>query len=187
MNPKGFFELSAQEEFLRKVYAAVYPHVSLPPTLDMLDRIGREHANEYLDLLIGNLGDRFPMGVKSQWFLTLPFLGEFTDRYDIRVLVMERNREDQVRSLLRVYERTDLPILRAATPEFVSIYIQAWSDLGEQILRLYPFPSLPVSFDALLSRPLVAMERIAAFLEIPCPPEEEITDWLDVKLLRSRQ
>ena len=42
MNPKGFFELPAQEEFLREVYAAVYPHVSLPPTLDMLDRIGRE-------------------------------------------------------------------------------------------------------------------------------------------------
>lgn len=183
MNPRGFFELPAQEEFLRRVYASIYPHISLPPPLDVLERVGRQYAGEYLELLTRELGGRFPMGVKSQWFLTLPFLNELREQYDVRVLVMDRKREDQVRSLLRVFERTDSPILKSATPEFVAIYIQAWRELGAEILRFYEFRSLPISFDTLLAQPLETMERISAFLDIPCPPEDQITDWLDPALV----
>jgi len=182
MNPKGFFELPAQEEFLRHVYASVYPEISLPPCLAMVDEIGERYADDYMALLSRELGDRFPAGVKSQWFLTLPFLHRVRDDFDVRVLALSRNLEDQTNSLLQVYRQTDRPVLQVATPEFVSIYIQAWSQFGEQILNLYRFPTLAVSFDELMSRPLETTRTITDFLGLPGPPEERIRDWLDPSL-----
>jgi hypothetical protein len=110
MNPKGFFELWSQEALLRESYVGIYPGPSKPPSLDVLRETGKRHFRAYRTLLQEEFGPDFPVGVKSQRFLTLPFLHELRHEFDIRILVMTRGLEDQANSILRVWRNSSDPI-----------------------------------------------------------------------------
>ncbi|MFH1277853.1 MAG: glycosyltransferase [Candidatus Eisenbacteria bacterium] len=183
MNPKGFFELPEQERFLRETWSVIYPHVSIPPADRMVDRIAAERTPVYRRLLDDSFGGRYPAAVKSQWCLTLPFLREMTDEFDVRVLYMERIREDQIASLLRVWRGAEDPVRRHASRDFVAEYIDRWRAFGEGILRSGGLPHMRVSFDALVADPAAVMSEIVSFLDIDAPPEDRIREWVDPSIV----
>ena len=187
MNPKGFFELPAQEKFLRQVYEGIYPHFSTPPPMEILHEVGRKHGGRYRDLLLAELGNEFPIAVKSQWFLTLPFLAQMKDEFDVRLLCMEREIDLQVDSLLRVYKGTRGPVFQSATREFVSNYVQSWIRFGREVRESFAFEQIPVSFDALLSDPVGVTGAITRSLDLRCPPSVEINRWLDQTLVNRKE
>lgn len=179
MNPKGFFELPEQERFLRETWPVIYPHASIPPAPLMVDRIARERAPAYRRLLDDALGGRYPAAVKSPWCLTLPFLREMADEFDVRVLYMERVREDQIASLLRVWRDAGDPARRHASRDFVAEYVDRWRAFGDGCLKGGGLPHMRVSFDALVADPVPVMNGIASFLDIEPPPEDRIREWVD--------
>ncbi len=187
INPKGFFELPAQEEFLRRVYAHIYPHFSVPPGMAFLDAVADEHSQQYLELLQVHLGERFPIAVKSQWFLTLPFLANLRSTFDVRVLTVERDLDDQIRSLLRVYHQQQTPVFRHATAALARGHVTAWKRFGEDLEKHYALPTLRVSFEDLTREPSRLMAEICSFLDQTCPPASEIESWIDPTLVNREE
>ncbi|MBN1826875.1 MAG: glycosyltransferase [Candidatus Eisenbacteria bacterium] len=186
MNPKGFFELPAQEKLLREAWAGIYPHLSLPPSPAQTDAIGAEYAERYADLLAEIFGDADPIAVKSQWFLTLPFLHRLRDRYDVRLLSLERDTGEQIHSLLRVFRTTDRPPYQHADEEYVTAYIEQWRRFGRRIRENLSFPASEVRFEKLMADPVAVTEEICRFAGLETPPEEEILDWLDPSLVNRK-
>lgn len=186
MNPKGFFELPEQERFLRETWSGIYPHVAIPPAARMVDRIAPEAAPAYGRLLDDALGGASPAAVKSQWCLTLPLLREMGGDLDVRVIYMERIREDQIDSLLRVWRASGDPARRHASRDFVAEFIDRWRAFGEETVKRCAFPVRRVSFDALVADPVPVVNDVAAFLEIEPPEEERIRAWLDPSLVNRK-
>jgi tetratricopeptide (TPR) repeat protein len=183
MNPRGFFELPTQQYFLERIYLGIYPHIALPPSPTMLTDIGRNYTHEYRALLASEFAPLYPAAIKSQWFLTLPFFEELREEFDIRLLALERNLEDQVRSFWRVWQNTDHPIRKYATLEFIREYILKWREFGQQILSTTLIPTMKVSFDQLMQQPEPLMADICRFTGLPPLSSDVLAAWLEPKLI----
>lgn len=181
MNPKGFFELKAQHTFLREVYPDVYPGVDVPPELAIYEA-GEAHWQAYEALLLREIG-KFPLAVKSQRLLTLPFLHRMRDRYDIRLLHTTRNKADQINSVQRVWQRSGNPDRANASRDEIQNWVEAWHDFGAEVFARYPFPTHPTPFETITSDPAGAMRSICAFLDLPVPSDRAIEAWIDPKLV----
>lgn len=183
MNPKGFFELKAQQRFMEKAYSGIYPHVTDPPPLETVDSIGEQYAGEYRQLLREEFRDTFPIAIKSQRFLTLPFFHRLREHYTVKVVVMERNLPDQVDSTLRVWSRSPNPHQANATREFVTQYIKKWRSFADDLQSHYSFPYFHISFDELMADPIANSREIFDFIGEACPTGETINRWLDRSLI----
>jgi hypothetical protein len=187
MNPKGFFELKSQQEFLEKVYKGIYPGITNPPPLKFLDKTGKEFYAEYNQLMRTEFENCFPIAVKSQRFLTLPFLHHLRKKYYITVLVLERNLEDQVESIHRVWRKSGNTLQKNASREFITDYIEKWKTFAKAVKKYYDFPFFHVSFDDLMKKPINVSREIFDFIGEKCPTEEQITGWLDRTLINRSQ
>ncbi len=186
MNPKGFFELPSQSRLLARIYDGYYPDVAAPPPIELLDEIGRRHYQEYQRLLDDEFGSAPLIAVKSQRFLTLPLLNELRQSYEVRVLSMDRVLDDQIDSTLRVWQNCGEPAKMKATRDFIAEWILAWRGFAEQVQHRYEFEYLNVSFDDLIRDPRASARRIARFVGIACPPDPDITEWIDASLVNRR-
>jgi hypothetical protein len=183
MNPKGFYELKSQQRFLSLQYPGIYPDITEPPLFHVVDAIGEQGYQEYDGLLEAEFENKFPIAIKSPRFLTLPFLSRLSSKYDVKVLIMSRNEQDMVRSIKRVWERSENHIQKNATNQFILKWIQTWMQFGNEVRKHYPFEYFDVNFDDLLNNQVDTMKFIASFLEIGCPSAQEIHKWLDVSLV----
>ena len=185
MNPKGFFELRSQQEFLCDAFRDFYPAITAPPAIERADTIGFAQYQRYGLLLQTEFADGFPAAVKSQRCLTLSLLDRLRDRYDIRVLRMDRREADQVRSMLRVWRSLpDVDVVRGrADSEFVRAWLGHWRAFAESALTRYPFPTLAVSFETLIAEPVATSSAIFRFLNVEPPAEGAVRSWIDVSLV----
>lgn len=183
MNPKGFFELKSQQKFLEKVYTGIYPDITDPPSLESLDRIGKEYYPKYDQLIRTEFENRFPASVKSQRFLTLPFLYRLKEQYNIKVLVVERNPDDQLNSIIKIWKKSGNTYQKNASREFIRGYIKKWKSFTLLIEKHYDLSFFHVSFDELMARPLKTSQSIFNFIQEKCPTKQQITDWLDQSLV----
>jgi len=187
MNPKGFFELKSQQEFLGKVYEGIYPGITNPPPLEIVDKTGKEFYPEYNQLLRVEFENRFPIAVKSQRFLTLPFLHHLRKEYYITVLILDRNPDHQVNSTCRVWRKSGNNFQKNASREFITDYIEKWKIFAAAVKKYYDFPYLHVSFDQLMKSPTKVSKEIFDFIGEKCPDKGKITGWLDRTLVNRSQ
>lgn len=183
-NPKGFFELPSQHQLLIKAFEGALPEI--PPSFDKLHAVGQKYNSEYLEFLDKEFVDFDIIAIKSPRMLTLPILWQFRNQFDIRVLVMSRNIEDQARSIIRIWKTLDDPIKNQATEEDVKQWLSNWMEFSSQVQRQWDFQYLPVSFDTLLEKPFSVMQTITNFIGIQCPTEREINMFLDPNLVNRK-
>lgn len=187
MNPKGFFELKSQQQFLEKVYKGIYPGITNPPPLELVDKTGKEFYPEYNQLLRVEFESHFPIALKSQRFLTFPFLHHLREKYNITVLILDRNLEHQVNSTRRVWRKSGNDFQKNASREFITDYIEKWKTFATAVKKYYDFPCFHVSFDDLMKNPINVSQEIFDFIGEKCPTEEQITGWLDRTLVNRPQ
>lgn len=183
MNPKGFFELKSQQQLLCEAYPDHYPAVVAPPTPAEADEIGAVYAARYHRLLQDEFSVNLPAAVKSPRCLTLPFLHRLREHYSVRIVLLERNEDDQVRSILRVWRTLDDPVRSRADAGFVRDWIDRWRRFGTEYIRRHEFPCLPLSFDRLLAAPEPTVREISRFLDMPAPPARAVAEWIDASLV----
>lgn len=187
MNPKGFFELKTQQKFLEKTYTGIYPDITNPPSLELLDKIGKEFYKEYDEMIQTEFENRFPIAIKSQRFLTLPFLYRLKEKYNINMLVIERKLEDQVNSTQKVWKKSGNFIQKNASREFITNHIKKWQSFAQSVEKFYDFSIFHVSFDELMKSPIKVSQSIFNLIGEKCPTKEEITGWLDGTLVNRPQ
>ena len=189
MNPKGFFELHSHEKFLQKVYKGIYPiyDVQKIPDIKMLQYLGKKHYLEYRELIKAEFGGNFPIAIKANSFFTLPFLHELKKEFDIKILVMERNEEDQINSMVRVWEYLNDPVTKPlCSKEFVTKLIKAEKRFCEKVQKHYDFKYFHVSFEKLINNPVQLMKEISDFTDIPCARKQVIKKFIDKTLVNRK-
>jgi len=186
INPKGFFELKSQQQFLERTFKDIYPGVSDPPSMEYIDRVGKMYHSDYDGLIHSEFGNRFPIAVKSQRFLTLSFLYHLKEKYDIRVLVMQRNVERQVQSILRVWRKKGDSFKKEVSVRFVLSWLQEWQEFATRFINAFDFRYHYVSFEAIMEETKKTTGEIFRFIEETCPTFEEIDQWLDHLLVNRR-
>lgn len=182
MNPRGFFEIMEHQRFLVRHWYGFYPQATLPPPPEVVARVASEATPAYRELLTRLFGKQAPFALKVPRFLALPLFHELREHYDVRVLVMSRPLEDQIRSTIRVWTRpveVDERRRAQANEVFLRVYLQAWQRFADGIAASVDFPKRPVDFKELLQDPAREMRQICQFCEIPCPEEPEIQRFLD--------
>lgn len=183
MNPKGFFELKSQQRFLCEVFADCYPAVTPAPALLQVEAVARDQAQAYHRLLQEEFAGAFPAAIKAPRGLSLTLLSFLREYYDIRIIRLVRNEDDQVRSTLRVWRTVDDPLRRNADEILVRGWISQWRKFLDDCLYRYDFPRLEFSFDRLIADPMPQVRILADFLGIMTPPAELVTAWLDPTLV----
>ena len=187
MNPKGFFELKSQQEFLKNVFNGIYPEITDPPAIEVIEKIGEEFYAEYDLLIQTEFENNFPIAVKSQRFLTLPFLYHLRKKYCIKVLSLDRNLKQQVDSTLRVWKMSGDSLQKNASREFIIDYIKKWKSFSQLVKNHYDFPFFQISFDELIQSPVKVSQKIFNFIGEKSPLEEQIKGWLDRSLVNRSQ
>ncbi len=178
-DPRGCFDLPEQQLFLRNTYKGIYPEIAIPPCMETVDLIGAASGAEYRSLIAGTLGSRLPAAVKSQWFLTIPFLKQMEREFDIRVLNLTRNLGDQVSSILRVWSGSDDLVRRCASRDYVIDYVLRWRQFGYDVLKWSGLSVLDLSFDRLMNDPVKVSGEICQFLDVDRPDYFAITHCFD--------
>jgi hypothetical protein len=183
MNPRGFFELKSQHKFLEWVYKGIYPGITNPPSLELLDKKGEDFYNMYDILIKTDFNRVFPIALKSQRFLTIPFLYRLRHKYDIKILILERNLEEQVNSTLKVWRESGSGSRTNLTREFIADYIKRWRVFGKCVEEFYGFHYFHISFNKLMKHPFKVSRSLFDFISEEPPPKKKITNWLDRSLV----
>jgi len=183
MNPKGFFELKSQEQFLRRAFAGFYPGNEILPPQDIVDSIADRMTPDFAHMLAQEFPQNSNIALKAQRGLALPFWHRLRDHYDVRLLLLKRNKDDQVKSISRVWAKLEDPIKRNAGPEVISAHLDTWNGFLTTQLSRVDFPRLPVAFEDLLSDPYEFALRLAAFLDVPPPERNAVDNWIDRSLV----
>jgi len=184
MNPKGFFELKEQNRFLGEAFKKYYPDIVNPPSIETVLKAAKSHHHDYNRLIKKELGEKTPYIVKAQRFLALSFFHYLRDEYDVKVIVMNRDEQKQVESILRVW-RSDhsSPFQKEAPVDFVIDWIRKWKMFSNRFMELFDFDYYPVSFEELMSDSDTQVNGIFNFIGEPIPSREIIDNWLDKSLV----
>lgn len=181
MNPKGFFELLLQRDFMNEVYRGIYPGFTLPPTINIIEEIAKQQYLQYSSILKSTLGGKGVIAVKSQRMLTLPLLHKMLDEYDIKMIVLDRDYGKQAKSLRRVWKKNNIN-LSVSHDETIE-WLLKWKKFSEEILGVYEFDRVNLSFESVISNPYDAMLTISSFIGVDSVSEVEVSNWIDGSLV----
>lgn len=187
MNPKGFFELKSQEQFLRQAYAGYYPSNATVPPPAAVASAAEQWTPAFLQMVQSEFAQSGAIALKTQRGLALPFWDKLRDRYDIRVLLLSRNPDDQVRSIQKIWAGSNDAQKNKATKDDIAADLNTWRAFMERQLAQFPFPQMSVEFDVMLKDPRGMAQKMAAFLGIPAPSEAAVNDWIDAKLVNRKE
>ena len=187
MNPKGFFELKSQEQFLRQAYAGYYPSNTSVPPPNVVAAAAAQWTPAFQQMVEAEFPQSAVIALKTQRGLALPFWDKLRDRYDIRVLLLSRNPDDQVRSIQKIWSLSNDPQKNKATKDDIAADLRNWRTFMERQLAQFHFPQMSVEFDAMLKDPRDMAQKMAAFLDVPPPSEAAVNDWIDAKLVNRKE
>jgi len=183
-NPKGFLELKPLKPFMYKAFSGYYPTISNPPSLNEVIRIGQRYALDYRDLILSLLGNQDPYAIKAQRFLPLAFFYYLQDEFDIKVIVMNRQEEKQVESIIRVWRQfPPEPQYRNISRETVIDYVRRWKEFSQNFMEYFKFEYYPTSFEDLITDTSPTLKGIFDFIGESMPESTTINQWLDQSLV----
>ncbi|MBP7461436.1 MAG: hypothetical protein KBA26_09115 [Candidatus Delongbacteria bacterium] len=184
INSKGFLELIAVKPFIKEAFRGYYPNITDPPPINEVIRFGKKNAGKYRELILSLLGNQGPYAIKAQRFLPLAFFYFLQDEFDIKVIVMNRQEEKQVDSIIRVWHRfPPEPRYRNVSRETVIDYVRQWKKFSLNFMEHFKFDYYPVSFEDLITATPATLRGIFDFIAEPIPESTSINQWLDQSLV----
>jgi hypothetical protein len=183
MNPKGGFESHLLTWFLDKTFKGIYGSTTRPPSIDVVYEMARKSRDAYLRLHHEIFGDRYPVCIKSPRMLLVPYFSELRDQFDTKVIILDRDPISQVRSIYKVWRKD--PSRAAITNEvYILGLLRAWNRFLRDMKNMYhSLPYLHVDFENLVSKPSETMAEISEFVDVDCPGQKRINEWIDPGLV----
>lgn len=183
-NPKGFFELKSHEIFLRNVYGPnIYPNITHPPDLKLVDNIAKNYADAYKKLLLELFNGCDYFAVKSPRFLSIPLLFYNQDLFEVKNIIIRRKTNDHIKSIKRVWQLIPTEEKKFATEEFLKVWLKSWSEFGARILETYQPTTLVINFEDIINQPKSSINNLSIFLNKSTPDDKMLNEWIDKKLV----
>lgn len=182
INKKGIFEIKEHNHLLGKFYAGYYPDIGDPPSLDLVCSIADRYAPFYDDYLIEIANGIYPLALKSPRCLSLPLAFTLKERFDIRIIRLRRNIEDQVRSIEKVWKIYGNDFQKQCSSDNIRDYVKKWIRFSDDIYREYPFGSIECDFNSIVESPENQIERLSAFIGISIS-QDHARSWIDAGLV----
>jgi hypothetical protein len=178
-NKKGHFEVRGYKDFLHEAMPAHYPSLVNIPTLKRLVCISDTHRARFMQLIKDEFRNKFPIAIKDARLLILPFIINYFSKYQIKVIVLSRNFEDQLNSIM--VKNAKLKGEKAR--KLMRKHMLNWRAFVSRMRKHYKmFEYLDVAFEDLMNKPLEISSVIADFVETRRPTKQKIMSWIDPKL-----
>lgn len=182
INKKGIFEIKKHNHLLSRFYKGYYPDTGEPPSLDLVSSIAKRYATSYYEYLTEVATDKYPLALKSPRCLSLPLAFTLKDRFDIRIIRLTRDIEDQVRSIKKVWKSFGNDSQKNCSSDDIRDYVEKWIMFSDNIYREYPFESIEFDFDSIFESTKNEIERLGAFIGVTIS-QENARSWIDVGLI----
>ena len=180
-NPKGYFEIRGLAKFMHSLRPKCYPSYKVvPPNSAQLTTIRKKYYKQFNRILQKEFPNEKRIALKGACLLVIPFFYELRSLYDIRVIMLRRSNEDQLKSAMRAGLCTDIAVYEKLR--------DAWLSFEKDLVKQYTFCNyLHVDYEDLICDPLTTMGQIATFLNIISPADSDILKWIDPKLMHKKQ
>lgn len=182
INKKGLFEIKEHNHLLGRFYAGYYPETGEPPSLDSVRCIANRHAPFYGDYLSEIAAGVYPLALKSPRCLSLPLAFNLKERFDISIIRLKRNIEEQVHSIEKVWKNHGNDFQKQCSTEDIRAYVKKWIAFSEDIYREYPFESIDCDFNSMIESPENEIKRLSAFIGINIS-RDYAQSWIDPGLV----
>lgn len=164
INKKGLFEIKEHNHLLGRFYAGYYPETGEPPPLDSVRCIADRYSLSYGEYLTEIAAGVYPLALKSPRCLSLPLAFNLKERFDISIIRLNRNIEDQVHSIEKVWKNYGNDFQKQCSTEDIRAYVKKWISFSGDIYREYPFESIDCDFNSMIESPENEIERLSAFI-----------------------
>ena len=179
MNPKGFFELKDQDKLLSQIFNGFYPNKTQPPSVDTFLDLAEHGKHQYLSYLREKYGNKSTFALKSPRCLSLGCFHHLKDYYDYKVVMLNRDRKEQIASLLKINN--------SFSELFLEDYLNQWDMFSKKAVSTLDFVTLDINFKEVIEAPIQTLDKIFKFCELEIKPNNEIiTDWIDKKLVNRK-
>ncbi|KKK84866.1 hypothetical protein LCGC14_2779020, partial [marine sediment metagenome] len=104
-NLKGYFEIVGNKDFLHKIFAKYSDRFAVPPTRaqiqGMLDT-AKDDVHKFKMFIDKEFEANSFIAIKGIRFFIFPFLRILSTKYSVKCIVLHRNRNDQINSILQM-------------------------------------------------------------------------------------
>jgi len=182
-NPKGYFELSSQDELLSQVYPNFYKIISdnlnerkdRAPTPNEMSAVF-DLARQYTPLLRKFLQREFVSGglaaIKDTRLLLLPFIQLVQQEIHPKIIMMNRSIYGRALSSLQMLANAPMELANVDRDALVE-YIKGWSVWGKYLRSNLDVPILDLRFESLIFDTKNAISAVAQFLDVPRIPLDQ--------------
>ncbi len=179
-NLKGFFEIVEMVASLRDIYSPHMTPFTDPFDFARLRYLKNMRKAEIISKIDKCFSNSTTIAMKANSYIPINIF-ENDEDYDIKMICLERNMEDQIRSIERMWGKKSPG---AKKFEEWLIKCRKW---GKEFREEFKFDYLDIAFEDILDKPVSEAKRMYSFCGLTRIPEDKvILDWVDPKLSRSR-
>jgi hypothetical protein len=155
-------ELHIYQEMLKNALPNSWPGLDVTPSIAVLESIKTKHHDHFRDIFNSEFQRKFPVAIKDARLLILPFLYRLREYYDVRVILLHRDPNDQTHSIVKANEGyTDQPF------EYFFDRIWAWRDFVDRARAYYDYAEYTeIYFEDLIQSPRQTILKICEFVGI---------------------
>jgi len=168
-NKKGYFESNYHKKTLGSIYGAFFTQSIIPPMVKIETKI-KLKKEIYHSFIENQCKDSQMIAMKSYRMLDIPFLYQLREQYDIKLIVLNRNTEDQAQSAAKMNRKNK---------DYYINKIKLWKVFRDKIKVKYPLDRIEMDFYDLIDNPDKTVTEIAKFIGIPKPSPDKIKKWID--------
>lgn len=176
-NPKGYFEFSSHNDFLKSAFDGVYAEVSKPPDDKWLSSKVSSNMLGYEELVKSCFVTDRPIALKIPWTMALLFWVEMADEYDCRVVHLTCSIDGQAESLSKIWSNS-LNRKMYSDIEFIKEWLKGWHLFSEKLVENSGLRIMDLSYEKLFSKPVETARLLASFCELPELGADKVRNWL---------
>lgn len=195
-NPKGYFELKTQDDFIKPMFSEYYQPRNTqnvladqaPCSLKEIDRIfikAQKCMPAFYNFLHSEF-DETPFAIKDIRLLLLPFAYTARKELDVRVILLDRSVYGRTMSALQMHRNGGADLAKINRQEIIT-YIQQWKAFGTEIIKyMTDIPIFNLRYESLMLDTKHVMGALAEFLDVPRLELVNASTFIDPQLSRRR-
>ena len=186
-NKHGFYEIESMESFLKNTFGKFYSHHSETPTLKWLEKTCKNSLPKFINIINNEFNpDSKVIAIKGGRMLLLPFFDKLKN-YEIKIIFMERNKTDQVDSILKMWKRIK-GREKISNKKYLMNRLMNWDGFAKLVLNKHKhIQSKTINFESFMDDPIKTMKEVCEFLEIKEIPPKTINSIVDRKLVHFKE